>query len=174
MKSLIARYHGNRALSWIIPLAAALLGALVLATTILSPSPAGASILDPLANQAATPAAPTGFSATAGQSRANLSWTNPNNSAIDYYEYQQKVGAGSYGAWAEIPNSHSGTTSARVTGLAAGVAHAFKIRARSSAGAGPASAEENRNPHRPVAKALRNRRQRTSNAQLGASPAPSQ
>ncbi len=151
MKSLIARYDGNRALPWIIPLAAVLLAALVLATTILAPSPAGASVLAPLANQAvATPAAPTSLAATPGPSSVTLTWDDPSNAAIDYYEYRQKVGPAAYGSWTEIPNSHAETASATIRGLAAGVEHKFRIRARSSAGAGVAAAEVAETPAAPT------------------------
>ncbi len=100
---------------------------------------------------AGIPAAPTGFSAKAGASNeAQLAWDNPNDSTIDYYEYQQKLGAANCGSWAEIPNSHSGTTDAEIAGLAASVPHAFKIRAVNSVGAGSPSPEVTATPPIPV------------------------
>ncbi len=131
------------------PLAAALI-ALILAMSLFPSGRVGASIPASLSGQASTPAAPTGLTATAGPSKATLAWTNPNNDTIDYYEYQQKVGTADYGAWAEIPNSHKDTTSVEITGLAAGVAHRFKIRARNSTGAGVASAEATATPTAPL------------------------
>ncbi len=77
----------------------------------------------------AAPARPTNFAATAGDAQVVLSWTNPQNSDIREWQYQQKVGTGSYGDWTEILNSQADTTSYTVTGLTPGTRYTFKLRA---------------------------------------------
>ena len=67
--------------------------------------------------------------------RVTLSWANPNNSFIDKYQYRQKTGAGGFGAWTDIANSGSSTTSFRATGLADGTEYAFEIRGVAQNGA---------------------------------------
>ena len=58
-----------------------------------------------------------------------MSWNNPNNASITGWEYQQKTGAGNYGAWTAIANSNASTTRYVVTGLTNGSVYAFKVRA---------------------------------------------
>ena len=77
----------------------------------------------------AAPARPTNFAATAGDAQVVLSWTNPQNSDIRKWQYQQKVGTGSYGDWTDIPSSDSSTISYTVTGLTPGTRYTFKLRA---------------------------------------------
>ncbi len=92
--------------------------------------------------------APTGFSALAGDGRAGLSWTDPNNAAIEGYEYQRRnSGAGWPGTWTAIPGSGAGTTSYTVTGLSNNQAYDFRIRSTSSkATASAASAAASATP----------------------------
>ena len=92
--------------------------------------------------------APTGFSALAGDGRAGLSWTDPNNAAIEGYEYQRKnSGDGWPGTWTAIPGSGAGTTSYTVTGLTNNQAYDFRIRSTSSkATASAASAAASATP----------------------------
>ncbi len=87
------------------------------------------------------PAKPTGLSATAGNGQVVLAWTDPANDAITDWQYQQKQGAGSYGAWTDMAGSSATTTSHTVTGLMNGNTYAFKIRARNGTANGAASAE---------------------------------
>ena len=44
-----------------------------------------------------TPAKPSNFAATAGNTRVTLSWDNPNNSTITKYQYQQRLTEGTLG-----------------------------------------------------------------------------
>ena len=80
------------------------------------------------------PAQPAGFAAARGDEEAVLSWTDPSNSSITRYEYQQRTG-GTWGSgWTRMQGSGSGTTSWTVTGLANGTQYTFRIRAVNAAG----------------------------------------
>ena len=83
----------------------------------------------------AAPAAPTGFTASAGDSHVELSWGDPGNSSITMYQYQQAAN----GAWTDIPGSGSLTTSHLVSGLTNNQQYAFRVRAVNRAGEGAAS-----------------------------------
>ncbi|MYF20024.1 MAG: hypothetical protein F4218_05210, partial [Synechococcus sp. SB0677_bin_5] len=76
----------------------------------------------------ATPAKPAGFSATAGRGEVSLSWSDPGNSDISGWQYQQKEGNNAYGSWTAISGSDASTTSHTVTGLSNGT-YTFRIRA---------------------------------------------
>ena len=84
-------------------------------------------------------AAPTGLMATAGNTQITLTWTDPGDAAIEYYEYQQKEGVAAFGDWTEIPGSSATTTSYRLTGLDNGTTYGYRIRARTSVKSGTAS-----------------------------------
>ena len=75
------------------------------------------------------PAKPTGFTAMTGDREVTLSWTDPKNSDITGYQFQQKEGTGDYGSWAMIPGSTAATISHNITGLTNGTMYAFRIRA---------------------------------------------
>ena len=95
---------------------------------------AGCGNSDPATAVMATPdaealAQPTGLTATAGNTEITLTWTDPGNDAILYYEYQQKEGLAAFGAWTEIFGSSATTTSYRLTGLDNGTAYSYRIRA---------------------------------------------
>ena len=94
----------------------------------------------------ATPAQPTGVGATGGDAHATLSWDDPDDSSMSGYEYQQAEGGGEYGAWTEISGSDAATVMYTVSGLSNDTAYAFRVRAVSSAGAGPASDSANATP----------------------------
>ena len=105
---------------------------------------AGCGESDPATAIMATPdadglAAPTGLMATAGNTEITLTWTDPGDAAIWYYEYQQKEGAAAFGPWTEIPRSTATTTSYRLTGLNNGTAYSYRIRARTNVKTGPTS-----------------------------------
>ncbi len=77
----------------------------------------------PLATGAA--AAPTSFTATAGNGQVDLAWMAPSGTIT---KYQVRQGTGDpvvWGAWADI----TGTTSHTVTGLTGGTAYSFQVRA---------------------------------------------
>ncbi len=77
----------------------------------------------------AAPAKPTGVSATAGNLQVTLSWSDPSNSNITAYQFRQRTTGNNWGDWDPIPNSDADTTSHIVTGLTAGTAYDFQIRA---------------------------------------------
>ena len=99
---------------------------------------------DPSTSVTATPvtaalAPPAGLTATAGNTEVTLTWTDPNNSDILYYEYQQKAGTAAFSAWTDVPGSTGATTRYRVTGLENGTAYSYRIRSRTSVKPSPAS-----------------------------------
>ena len=72
---------------------------------------------------------PTGLKATQGDGQVELSWTDPVNSSIHEYQYQQKEEGGEYGEWEDMDPSDAYTTSYTIKGLAEGVRYSFRIRA---------------------------------------------
>ena len=99
---------------------------------------------DPATAVMATPdadglAQPTGLMATAGNTQVTLTWTDPGDATIQYYQYQQKEGSAAFGSWTAIPGSRATTTSWRSTGLLNGTAYNYRIRARTDQEVGPAS-----------------------------------
>ena len=95
----------------------------------------GCGISDASTAVMATPAAdararPTGLAATAtGSAQVTLTWTDPEDATITFYEYQQKEGLAGFGDWTVIPDSSATTTSYRLTGLDNGTAYVYRIRA---------------------------------------------
>ncbi len=77
----------------------------------------------------AAAAKPTGLSAREGPRSAVLTWTNPSDTLITGYEYQQRDGANWPAAWTAISGSNAATTTYTVTGLDNGTAYDFRIRA---------------------------------------------
>ena len=92
------------------------------------------------------PAKPAGFNAAPGHALVELAWTDPSDSTITRYQYQQKAGSGSYGAWTDIPGSGAATVVHRVTGLDNGTAYGFRIRAVNASGNGAQSDEATATP----------------------------
>ena len=74
-------------------------------------------------------ARPTGLMAAAGNTQVTLTWTDPSDDTITFYEYQQKEGSAPFGPWTPIPGSGATTTSYRLTGLDNGTAYSYRIRA---------------------------------------------
>ena len=113
----------------------------------------------------ATPAgplrAPANVTAEPGNRRVKLSWTKivdlsgsgNNDLSVSGYQYQQRVGAGSYGGWrnmadrdlVEEPGSVN-TLSYTVTGLTNDTAHDFRVRGENSVGGGSPSTEVTATP----------------------------
>ena len=104
------------------------------------------------ATPVAAPAAPAGLTATAGNARVALGWTNPNNGDITKWQFRQRTGGGGFGSWTDIPNSDADTTAHTVTGLTNGTAYGFQVRAAAAPGGtvpGAASAAVSATPALP-------------------------
>ena len=64
------------------------------------------------------PVAPTGLTAVGGNRLVALVWDDPNNGLITRYQVRRRVNLGlAWGAWANVLDSNSYTTSHVVTGL---------------------------------------------------------
>ena len=90
----------------------------------------------PYGRPAGKPDAPRNLRATAGDEQVRLRWDAPaddGGAAIEYYEYE----IDSSGDWISTGGT---STSQTVSGLDNGQAYTFRVRARNSAGSGPASA----------------------------------
>ena len=87
----------------------------------------------------ATPAAPTGLTATAGNAQVELSWTKPSGPITSYKLRYDKTGDRSSASWTAIPSSGAGTVTHTVTSLENGSEYSFKIRAVNGAGDGTAT-----------------------------------
>ena len=91
------------------------------------------------------PTAPRNLVAQAGDTTARLSWQAPappvpdHGQPVLHYEYQVKVGSGSFSSWATIPNSDANTRSHTFTGLANETVHTYEVRAANVAGGGAAA-----------------------------------
>ena len=95
------------------------------------------------------PSKPTGLKAAPGNRRVTLGWTDPGESSITGYQYQQRTGRGAWGTWTDIPNSAAGeanATSYTVTRLDNGTAYGFRIRAVNAGGNGAQSDEATAKP----------------------------
>ena len=86
------------------------------------------------------PAAPTGFSAEAGNAQVTLTWDDPDNDDITEYKVRYgKKTARRNAEWATISGSDADTTEYTVRNLQNGSEYSFKVRAVSSAGDGAAT-----------------------------------
>ncbi len=93
-----------------------------------------------------TPAAPAGFSATAGIAKATLAWTDPGNDTITCWQYRHKRGGRTYGDWTDILASDKDTASHESTCLTGGAEYAFQVRAVNPAGYGAAPTAQTATP----------------------------
>ncbi len=84
------------------------------------------------------PDAPTNLTAAAGDKKVTLSWTLPTNaSEIDNIQVRHKVKtAANFGAWSDLAGT---ATTTDVTGLTNGTEYSFEVRAKNTAGDGPAA-----------------------------------
>ena len=85
---------------------------------------------------AIAPASPTGLTVTPGGAQAGLAWTAPANTggvAITDYRVQYSFNSGSFTTFSRAAST---STSATITGLAAG-SYAFRVAAINSVGTGP-------------------------------------
>ena len=95
----------------------------------------------PVAPSASVLAKPTDFTAAAGNAQVVLTWTDPSDTSITKWQYQQKENSNSYGNWTDILSSHANTTSHTVASLSNGVVYTFRLRAVNMNGNGAASDE---------------------------------
>ena len=99
----------------------------------------------------AVPAAPTGLTATAGNTTVTLTWDDPSDTSIT--RYRLRYGAGSTvpagATWGDISGSDDQTTTHMVTGLTNGTQYAFEIRAVNAGGNSDASATATATPAAP-------------------------
>ena len=88
---------------------------------------------------AVLPVAPGSFTATPSVGEVALGWDDPGNASISHYEARHRRSGGSWGAWTEIAASDQDTTAHEVTGLVAGTAYEFEVRAVNTGGDGAAA-----------------------------------
>ena len=88
---------------------------------------------------AVLPVAPGSFTATPSVGEVALGWDDPGNASISHYEARHRRSGGSWGAWTEIAASDQDTTAHEVTGLDAGTAYEFEVRAVNTGGDGAAA-----------------------------------
>ena len=99
---------------------------------------------------AATPPALTGLTATPGNGRVSLSWTDPGDSTITKYQIRISADGGTnWSAWTDISGSGATTTSHSVTGLTSGTSYTFELRAVAGSANG-ASASASATPVAPT------------------------
>ena len=94
---------------------------------------------------ARAPLAPPALTATAGDTRVTLAWTQGDDggSPITGHEYRQQAGSGAFGAWTAIPDSAATGAhgaSYTVSGLTNGIRYSFYVRAVNIVGPGVPSA----------------------------------
>jgi titin len=109
-----------------------------------SGTPSIASIIG--LNQPTTPVvpgAPTGVTATAGDSSATVSWTAPNNGNSTITSYTVTPSAGGTTLTPTVVSGNPAATSAKITGLTNGTSYTFTVTATNAVGTGPASAPSN-------------------------------
>ncbi len=93
---------------------------------------------------AISPVRPAGFTATAGDKRVVLRWSDPGDATIATWQLRQRRSASNTAwarfPWTDIPSSDKDTVSHTVTGLDGGRSYDFQVRAVNAVGPGPASA----------------------------------
>ena len=91
----------------------------------------------PTATSETVPAAPSILQASPGGGQVTLSWTNPNNNSISFYQVSSDGGTN----YDPIEESDAATTSHTVVGLTGGAEHSFAVRAVNEKGTGAAATE---------------------------------
>ncbi len=89
----------------------------------------------PSASSVAKPAAPRGFSVSAGDYGVSLGWVDVGNAAVSGFEVRRGVGSPLvWGEWTEISGSSASTTAHSVSGLVNGEEYRFQVRAVAGTG----------------------------------------
>jgi len=96
------------------------------------------------------PGAPSGLIVVPGPWRASMVWTAPSSSGgAPVTSYAVEVSTDGGGVWSTVtPSTGSADTSYLASGLDAGIAHRFRVSARTSVGIGPASPSVEVTPYR--------------------------
>ena len=93
----------------------------------------------------------TGLTATAGDTRVTLAWTDPNDQSISEYQYRILTPIDvEWRDWQTIAGSGTSTTTHAVTGLSTGTLYRFQVRARNGDGYSPPSEEARATPAEPL------------------------
>lgn len=96
---------------------------------------------DTLLRSLLKPPAPTGVTATAGNSQVALAWTAPTVlSVLPITDYVIQSSTNSGSTWATVSDGTSTSTSATVTSLVNGDSYAFRVAGVNAVGTGPFSA----------------------------------
>ena len=103
--------------------------------TILRTSESNAVTVTPTATPTA-PAAPTGFTAAAGNGEVTLNWTKPAGTITGYKLLYSKTGTRSSATWAVMTGAGANTVRHTVSSLDNGSEYSFKIRAVNGGGDG--------------------------------------
>ena len=91
----------------------------------------------PTVTSVAVPAAPSNLQASPGGGQVTLSWANPNNNSISFYQVSSDGGTN----YDPIEESDAATTSHTVVGLTGGGEYSFAVRAVNEKGTGAAATE---------------------------------
>ena len=94
---------------------------------------------------ASAPGKPTGFSVTAGDSKAILTWDDPQNDTITKWQYVYGT-TGANGVWTDIADSGARTVRHEISMLQNGTEYNFRIRAINDVGNGVQSDEVSATP----------------------------
>ena len=87
------------------------------------------------------PDRPTGVTATPGDRKIALSWTNPVGGVMDHNAYRYKPASSTHSGYTDWISLNNIATSTEVTGLTNGVYYTFQVRVGNNWGPGEASAE---------------------------------
>lgn len=98
---------------------------------------------------ASAPSAPTGLTATAGNSQVSLSWTAGSNGGAAITDYVIEYSTDN-STWSTFSDGTSTSTSATVTGLTNGTLYYFRVKATNSVGTGSASSNATATPTAPA------------------------
>lgn len=124
--------------------------------TLIAPLPTVPTITLPALPLPDPPLAPTGLTASRGGSSISLSWADPRDSSIDFYEYRHKaMGTGAeYGQWTQVLrrtlSSSSGRVALSVSGVSAPGRHNVQLRARNAGGVSAHAAASTGAPEPPA------------------------